>query len=164
MISGAVFSQDSKKTYRYSLWRELDGDRGPVLFIMLNPSTANATKDDPTVRRCIGYAKMWGHRKLYVGNIFSYRATDPRQLKKADEPIGPLNNTHLVDMAKDSELVIAAWGTHGNLFGRGMKVWSLMSHEGIGLSYLRMTKFGHPSHPLYLSKNIKPKNWVMDAG
>ena len=154
---GALFS--ACENYRYALWRNLPGTKRPVTFIMLNPSTADAEKDDPTVRRCIGYATEWGHDILYVGNIFAYRATDPKVLRRKKEPQGVQTDFYLLDMAKQSELVIAAWGNHGDLNNRGRDVCTLMRMAGIELYALRILKTGQPSHPLYLPKNLKPKRW-----
>ena len=92
-------------TYRYALWRHWDsdwngqGDSNSVMFIGLNPSTADATEDDPTLRRCIGFAKSWGFGGLYMLNVFAYRATDPRLMKrqKPKVAIGPRNNMHLAN-------------------------------------------------------------------
>jgi len=142
--------------YRYQLWREIGGRLGPVLFIMLNPSTADAEKDDPTIRRCIGYAKKWGHDRLFVGNLFAYRSTDPKNLRKADNPVGDDNNRFLTEMANKSCLVIAAWGTNGSLHGRDREVIGMLDKDWNPLWVLRKTKKGYPSHPLYLPKNIKP--------
>jgi len=142
--------------YRYGLWRHLNGHLGPVLFVMLNPSTADAEKDDPTIRRCIGYAKKWGHDRIFVGNLFAYRSTDPKKLKRVKDPVGSLNNQHLLAMRDQSCLVIMAWGCNGSLLGRDNEVISLLQTDWIPIKALKITKQGHPSHPLYLKKDIKP--------
>jgi len=157
--SGAVFSKDLK--HRYQLWRYLPGGyRGAVLFIMLNPSIADEKKDDPTVRRCIGYAIDWGFSKIFVGNLFAFRATDPKKMKAAGDPFGPDNFIHIKNMAARSELVIAAWGTHGNFANAGTILKSALVLEGIKLHVLKLTKGGFPSHPLYLPKKLKLKRWT----
>src|SRR5581483_9586135 len=97
--------------YRYSLARFF-GDGGVVNFIMLNPSTADAETDDPTIRRCLGFAKAWGYGTLVVTNLFAYRATDPAELAKAGDPVGPDNDTRLWSEAQLSDLVVCAWGNH----------------------------------------------------
>ena len=153
------------RRYRYSLSRPLPGgDHGPVLFIMLNPSTADETEDDPTIRRCLGFARAWGREKLLVGNLFALRATDPRELSRASQPIGEdfageRNNEWLIAMAEDVDLVIAAWGVHGALFERGRKVREMLAVRGVQLHHLGLTKAGHPRHPLYLRGDTQPVGW-----
>ena len=152
MKTGALFSEC--RTYRYGLWRTWQP--GPyAMFIGLNPSTADETKDDPTIRRCIAFAKAWGYSGLYMANLFAFRATDPREMKKAFSPVGPSNDHHLVRIAEDAGVVIAAWGQHGTHLNRDKAVRSLVP----GLHYLRLTKEGHPGHPLYLPGDLKPQVW-----
>lgn len=126
---------------------------------MLNPSTADEKKDDPTVRRCALYAIRWGFDKLYVGNIFAYRSTDPKALYELEDPVGPDNDTSLVEMASVSEIVVLAWGVHGKLHKRGEAVVQLLKENGIEPYCLKITKQGHPSHPLYLKGNLKPTKY-----
>jgi hypothetical protein len=138
--------------YRYTLERrwEPDGDR--VMFLMLNPSTADAHQDDPTIRRCIGYARRWGFSGLCVGNLFAYRATDPRELKRAADPIGPDNDEWLSRLASSSALVVAAWGNGGSLMGRSWDV----SRAIKGMHALRVSRQAEPCHPLYLPADLEP--------
>ena len=96
--TGAIFS--GCRTYRYTLWRSWDRDKGDVMFIGLNPSTADETLNDPTVRRCINYAKSWGYGGIYMANMFAFRATDPKEMKQAKDPIGYRNDFWLMDMAQ----------------------------------------------------------------
>lgn len=157
-MNGAVFSLCGK--YRYALSRRWIG-QGLACFIMLNPSTADAQKDDPTIRRCINYAKAWGFGGLEVVNLFAYRATDPDalyQLSK-DQAIGPGNNHYIRETAYNSALVVCAWGTHGALFDRGIKVRNALQSKGFMPHVLRFTRDGHPAHPLYLPKNLEPVPW-----
>lgn len=102
MIKSAIISECGK--YRYSLSRIWDENKANVLFIMLNPSTADGDVDDPTIRRCIGFAKSWGYGGIYVGNLFAYRATDPKELLKVENPIGFENIHHLMDMYNELPL------------------------------------------------------------
>lgn len=150
--SGARFSPC--RVYRYSLWRTWGGSRG-VAFIGLNPSTADEVNDDPTVRRCIGYARAWGFGRLYMLNAFAYRATDPRRMKDADDPVGPENDAIIAAVANDCELTVAAWGTHGAHLDRHHQVRRLVNK----LHHLGLTKHGFPKHPLYLPANLKPVLW-----
>lgn len=153
---GATFSPC--RTYRYDLWRSWQDTgvgKGYVMFIGLNPSTADEIKNDPTVRRCIGYAKAWGYSRLCMTNAFAYRATDPKDMMQAGNPVGPRNDEFLCARAAGASIVIAAWGTHGAYLGREQDVRSLLP----GLNCLRLTKHGHPAHPLYLPKTLKPFPW-----
>ena len=104
----AVFSTDDD--YRYRLGRLWNADKPIVAFVMLNPSTADATTDDPTIRRCLNYAEDWGYGTLLVGNLFALRSTDPSRLHDHPEPVGPDNDEHLWEICEAAERVIAAWG------------------------------------------------------
>lgn len=144
------------RRFRYSLWRNWRGllpeTTGYVMFIGLNPSTANELNDDPTVRRCIAYAKTWGFEGLCMTNLFAYRATDPAEMLAQPDPIGEENDQALIDLAGAAGIVIAAWGAHGTHMRRGDAVRQLIPN----LHYLRLTKDGHPGHPLYLPKTLQP--------
>lgn len=149
MQKSAVFSPCRK--WRYSLFRIWDDSIRPVAFIGLNPSTADEENDDPTVRRCINYARAWGAGGLVMLNAFAYRATDPRDMKAARDPVGPDNDKALAFNAKAASLVVAAWGVHGAFMDRGEAVRRLVP----GLHCLGVTKEGFPKHPLYLRKDLK---------
>lgn len=153
MWSSAVFSEDRK--YRYLLIRQWDDDKPFMGLIALNPSTADETNDDPTIRRCIGFAKSAGYGALFMGNIFAFRSTDPKKLLSVRDPVGPENNQWLKYISDESEIVVAAWGTHGKLRGRGEEVKNSLDK----LYVLGLTKGGFPKHPLYLPKTLKPKVW-----
>lgn len=148
-----IFSPCRK--YRYTLWREWIGGEGYAMFVGLNPSTADETQDDPTIRRCIGFAKQWGYSALCMTNLFAWRSTDPNQMLAADEPIGEDNDHHLAHCAAGAGVVVAAWGTLGSFMGRYRDVRALLPD----LHYLRLTKGGHPGHPLYLPAKLKPIKW-----
>lgn len=150
--SSAVFSPC--RTYRYSLWRRWGAqEQGYAMFIGLNPSTADEVENDPTVRRCIQFAKDWGYGALCMTNLFALRATDPVAMKAHQEPIGQETDAALVALAKNAGVVVAAWGNHGSHLGRDLQVIALMPQ----LHCLKVTKAGQPWHPLYLSKVLKPK-------
>lgn len=155
VTGGAYISQCTR--YRYSLWRDLPPGDGTVCFIMLNPSTATAWEDDPTIRRCIGFARRWGYARLMVVNLFAYRSTDPAALKTAWEPVGPENDEQIVEAVSSADLTVCAWGQHGRLFGREAKVRELLA--GYELTALRRAKNGSPCHPLYLPGALNPEPW-----
>lgn len=137
--------------YRYTLDRDLFAGEGTVAFIMLNPSTADATQDDPTIRRCIGYGISWGFQKLLVGNLFALRATKPIKLLAADDPVGPENDRWLREIANEADLVVCAWGAH--------KLAAKRAREAVlpgELTALKVTASGQPGHPLYLKKDLQP--------
>ncbi len=144
---GAVLSACHR--YRYQLTRSWDGRLPTVAFVGLNPSTADATLDDPTVRRCVGFARDWGFGTLMLVNLFALRSPEPSKLYAAREPIGPENDHWLRLAGANAETIVAAWGVHGELHGRGREVQRLFPH----LKCLGKTREGHPRHPLYLSKH-----------
>lgn len=137
--------------YRYTLTRAwTPGPR--VNFIMLNPSTADATTDDATIRRCLRYAQDWGYGGLVVTNLYAYRATDPRVLKTVADPIGPRNDAVLRAQARAVNMVVCAWGAGGGTRAQGVR--RLLRSEGVMPWALRFTKAGHPSHPLRLPARL----------
>jgi len=156
MERSATFSPCRK--YRYTLWRHWGSlfASGYAMFIGLNPSTADETIDDPTVRRCIGYAQDWGYAGLCMMNLFAFRATLPKDMKTVEDPVGPDNDRALVEIAEYAKVIIAAWGNHGMYMGRDEEVKLIIPEP---LRYLRLTKDGYPGHPLYLPKELKPKLW-----
>lgn len=141
--------------YRYTLWREWIGGKGYAMFVGLNPSTADEARDDPTVRRCISYAKQWGYAALCMTNLFAYRATDPAVMLASASPVGPENDAHLIRCAELAGIVVAAWGCDGGHMDRAAKVCALLPD----LHYLWLTKGGHPGHPLYLPSRLRPTLW-----
>lgn len=149
--SGAIFSKCRK--YRYVLRRVWDNKKNTVNFIGLNPSTANELDDDPTIRRCVNYAKAWDYGGIFMLNIFAFRATDPKIMQEARTPIGKLNDFYLKKCCNlMGSITIACWGVHGVYLGRNIEVRNLIP----SLLCLGKTKDGHPKHPLYLKKDLKP--------
>lgn len=137
--------------YRYELWRRWA--EGPhVLFIMLNPSTADAANDDATIRKCVAYAKRWGFGALCVGNLFAFRATDPKDMKSAADPIGPENDATLARLSSEAGVIVAAWGAHGTHMNRDKAVMKMLPT----INALHVTKDGSPGHPLYLKGDSTP--------
>lgn len=153
-----AFSRD--RAYRYVLWRVWANLAAPryCAFVGLNPSTADEATDDPTIRRCIGFAKDWGYDALAMLNLFAFRATDPRDMKAADDPVGDDNDYWLAKIAAEAGIVVAAWGNHGAHQNRAIAVRVLLP----GLHCLRMTKAGHPEHPLYLAGDLEPIEWTRE--
>jgi hypothetical protein len=127
------------------------------MFIMLNPSTADATNPDPTMTRCMNFAKLWGFGGLAIGNLFALRSPSPKDLARATDPVGPLNNASLLRLVGESTLVVAAWGNHGVYIERDAAVRALL--DGVPLHYLRLTKAGQPEHPLYMPAGVAPTRW-----
>jgi hypothetical protein len=140
--------------YRYRLRRTWAA--GPrVAFIGLNPSTADATADDPTVRRCVGFARAWGFGGVDVINLFAFRVTEPRVLRRAVDPVGPDNDDHLLEVATGAGRVVAAWGVHGTHRNRDVTVLGLLRGAGMSISCLSHTQAGHPRHPLYAKASLR---------
>lgn len=157
---GAVFSGCGM--YRYRLWREIApvywAEKGTVVFIMLNPSTADSLKDDSTVRRCRGFTRRWGFSRLEVVNLFAFCATDPNDLaeahKRGVDVVGPDNDKVIAGVVKGSELVVAAWGAspHPWIHERAKQVRDRYPT----LRVLGFTMHGHPRHPLYAPHDLNP--------
>ena len=140
------------RQYRYALWRTRDETKPYVMFIGLNPSTADETTDDPTLIRCMNFAKAWGYGGVCMANLFAYRATDPGDMKAAENPVGSQNNKWLKLLAKDAGLVVAAWGNDGSYLNRSDYV-----KKRLPLLYcLKMNKSGEPAHPLYQRADVLP--------
>lgn len=158
MIKGAYFSPC--RTWRYKLWRIWDGNKPYVLFICLNPSTADEEKNDPTVERCMRFAISWGYGGLYVCNLFAYRSTDPKKLLAVEDPIGPENDKAIIDIAKLSNRIICAWGNNGHYRERDWEVLYNLQRDDLFTHCLRITKNGNPEHPLYLPKDLKPIRYL----
>lgn len=162
MEKTAVISDCGK--YRYRLGRRWSNVGRPCLFIMLNPSTADAFEDDPTIRRCIAFAKSWGCSELTVVNLFAVRATDPKDMMAASDPVGPDNMEHVKSAAdfavrgycypKDCNgPVVCAWGAHGAYMDQANTVLGWLEAELIKPVCLGITKSGQPKHPLYLASD-----------
>lgn len=152
----AVYSPCER--YRYELI--IRWDHGPTLeFVMLNPSTATEQHDDPTIRRCIAFAKQWGYGAVVVRNLYAYRATDPTELVNVDDPIGPMNRTYLANAI--AECTVAAWGAHpaavGWWAGYPYDITSALKRRA--LYCLGTTMRGEPRHPLYVKGDTLLEPW-----
>jgi len=156
--SGALF--DATGAYRYLLWRAWDAELPRIGFVMLNPSEADADNDDPTIRRCLAFARSWGFGGIEVANLFAFRSRTPAELFAASDPVGPDDDRYLVGIAGRVDRLVAAWGNHGARFGRAEEVKDLLSGS---LWRLRMTSRGQPAHPLYLPGSTVPQPWRMSV-
>lgn len=145
--NGAVF--DKTNIYRYTLWLVWYPDHPQITFIMLNPSTADAQRNDPTISRCIAFAQCWGFGALEVVNLFAYKAIYPRDLLKAANPIGEENDRFILQALSRSSRIVAAWGTKGTLLDRDKQIIQLLARWQ-NVHCLGATKDGHPRHPLYV--------------
>lgn len=162
--SGAIF--DSEERYRYLLWRQWASDmpsgeepcsthKATVLFIMLNPSTADDKRNDPTIARCAQLSKLWGFERAEIVNLFAYKATQPQTLRRASDPVGPDNDRFILEAAQRADCIIAAWGNHGTLLARDEEVLRLIP-ERHRIWCFGKTKIGAPKHPLYLGYGVEP--------
>ncbi len=155
MIRTATISECSR--YRYNLRRAWQDGNRFVCFIMLNPSTADAEIDDPTIRRCIGFGKSWGFDALEVVNLFGWRETEPKFLITPSDPIGPENDAAIIEASNRSELVVCAWGSHALALWRSSHISEILKARP--LHCLGTTKNGSPKHPLYISGAQQPVIW-----
>lgn len=154
-------------TYRYLLTRVIPQAVRwvrPVTFVMLNPSTADATQDDPTIRRCIGFAKAWGCTELRVVNLFAFRATEPNELYLWKDRIGVENDTYISSATVGASIIVAAWGAHRIATERGAAVMALLaSHDRAPVQCLGRTRGGAPRHPLYVPRDQKREDFFFSA-
>ena len=148
--SGAVFS-DCRK-YRYALWRMWNEHMPIAMIIGLNPSTADQTRNAPTITRCINFSRSWGYGGVCVTNLCGFRATAPTELKAHHDPIGKENDAWVHEMAKGVAITVAAWGNHGKFLNRSDKFLTTLDQ----LHCIQMNKSGEPAHPLYLKAGLKP--------
>ncbi len=148
--------------YRYLLGRRW-GEGPRATFVMLNPSTADAEQDDPTIRRCVGFAKSWGMGAVQVANLYALRSTDPAALWRAADPVGPDNDAVLTAcaMVHEGAPLVAAWGAHA----KPRRVRHVLQLPGFErLQVLGVTKSGQPRHPLYLRSDATLRPWVIGSG
>jgi hypothetical protein len=160
--SKAVFG-GPEDCYRYRLSRTWDEKLPHAMFVMMNPSTADILVDDSTVAKCGRFARAWGYGGIFVGNTFAYRATDKKRLRSIADPVGPDNDKHLLAMAKKAQIVVFAYGQpgHRSLAPRGVAVAKLLIRAGITPHILQLSKYGIPTHPLYLLETLKPVVWQL---
>ena len=145
---GAILSDCG--TFRYRLWRRWSSGVKPVAFIMLNPSTADASEDDPTIRKCIGFATRIGQGAIEVVNLYAFRATKPADLKAGGYQRGPENFRHIVEACEGAHVTICAWGAHARGLSQPDMVLDVLRQKGIATHALAVTEDGIPRHPLML--------------
>lgn len=163
MIYSAQFSADG--VYRHWLKRDelIPGStkRGRVVFIMLNPSTADHERNDPTLTRCINFATSWGYNNLTVVNLFDWIATNPKELPRERlVASSPYNDISILSAAHGASLIVCAWGAYPHLAGRGQWVLDDLKELGHLPCALALTKGGQPRHPLYLPANLRPSIYL----
>ncbi|MEO6398075.1 MAG: DUF1643 domain-containing protein [Tepidiformaceae bacterium] len=149
MDGGACF--DGSGAYRYRLWRAWERTLPAVTFVMLNPSAAGAETDDPTIRRCIGFARSWGFGGIEVVNLCGFRASSPRALFVASDPEGAENQSYLQSALEQAGFVVAAWGNLGRRLAK--------PPMGAKAYHLGLTRLGEPRHPLYVRAETTPSPW-----
>jgi hypothetical protein len=142
--------------YRYRLWRQWEPAAGSVLWIMLNPSIADAVLDDATIRRCMSFAVTWGYGGIVVVNLFALRSTSPLLLYGHPDPIGPENDAEILRAVTGATRILAAWGQHGGYVNRGATVARIVAASGRSLECLGITKDGQPKHPVRVSGDLQP--------
>lgn len=145
---------DPTGTYRYLLSRVWENNTGKVVFVMLNPSTADGKEDDPTIRRCVGFAKDWGYGGLEVVNLFALRSTQPEHVFVHPEPVGTENDAAILAAVHGADLIVAAWGTMGNRKRRDRAMLELLKEKEVYC--LGTTRDGHPRHPLRVRREQEP--------
>ena len=157
VLATAAFSDD--RVYRYALGRVWDRESEPIAFIMLNPSKATHTVNDPTITRCMDFATRWGAGGILVVNLFAVRATDPRELSRLADPVGPHNQAFVVRAIEQHRvaLTVAAWGSHRLAIEQVTYLLARLGDEK--LACLGKNADGSPKHPLYLPKNAMPMPW-----
>ena len=146
----AIFDATGK--YRYSLWRSWSVYHPRILFVLLNPSTADERKNDPTIRGCIGFARAWKFGSVEVVNLFAYRATNYRDLFNISDPVGAENNRFILQAVERCSTVVLGWGIRGTILNRDRQVMSLLAGRN-DLYCLGITRDGQPRHPLYVKRN-----------
>lgn len=159
-IKSAVVS--SCGAYRWALSRSWIPTLGTVMFVMLNPSTADAEMDDPTVRKCVGFARQWGRGAVLIGNLFAFRTKEPKLLRRAADPVGASNDEALAWMAAAADMIVVAWGSrakHPELVDRARAVVEGPLADR-PLLCLKLLPNGDPGHPLFAPYQTRPRSWM----
>ena len=162
-VAGTAQFGGRNDEYRYRLTRTWKADKPYVLFVLMNPSTADPNSDDPTIAKCCRFAKTWGFGGMVAANTFAYRCTDQKRLTETLDPIGPDNDKHIIEMAKKAGIVVFAYGEpHKSLRSRGPALAKLLVERAHVIPYvLSLGKKGTPKHPLYLKETLLPVLWQL---
>lgn len=155
----AAFSSDMLHRYFLTVSFKTVAKHRAINFLMLNPSTADERQNDPTVERCERRAKAMGFTGYTITNLFAFRATQPKDMKAADDPVGKHNDYYILEIARRHEMVVCAWGKDGGFMNRSTEVVQLLAMNGIDRYALRLTQDGQPYHPLYVGYDVLPKLW-----
>ncbi len=148
--SDAIFSEDN--IHRYALIHEWELDRPSLMIISLNPSAEDGELNNPTIRRCIGFAKRWGFGRLFITNLFSFKTSSPKDLFNSENPIGNKNDYWLKKLSKKVDKVVLAYGNHGKFKNRHEEILKII-HDPY---CIKKSKTGMPMHPLYLKYTEEP--------
>ena len=155
----AVAAFSPCRTFRYTLHRTWDVRLNKVAFLMFNPSTADERCDDPTIRRCRGFAERWSYGSMVIVNLFAVRGSDPRIVRQVPDPVGPANDYHILNATKDCVCVVCAWGCGGHMKGELLKrpraVVAMLRRCGVPVDCLGYSADGNPRHPLMLPYSAK---------
>ncbi|MGD1895359.1 MAG: DUF1643 domain-containing protein [Phormidesmis sp.] len=151
---------DPAGDYRYQLGRRWRAHGPEVAFVMLNPSRADASQDDPTLLACIQFARRWNDASLSVVNLFGYRTPHPSELKKTKDPIGTENDAYVLRAVEQAEKVVLAWGNEGGLLGRDRAILTQLVPFQHKLFYLQLNQSGHPRHPLYIRRTVSLQKFL----
>ena len=162
-ITGSALFGGRKNEYRYRLDRVWEPKKKTAMFVLMNPSTAEADIDDNTIAKCCRFATAWGYGGIVVANTFAYRCTDQKRLVEHLDPVGPDNDTHILRMAREASVVIFAYGKprHKHLRSRGREVADMLVKNGIKPHVLKLSNDGTPCHPLYLLETLRPVLWQL---
>lgn len=157
--AGALFSHDEQ--HRYGLWRRWNASAQTLLWIMLNPSTADEQQLDPTLRRCANFSRLWGYGGMGVANIYALRSTDPKGLWMHTDPIGPDNDEWIAVVCDQYPTIVVGWGASA-MHDRTLSVARMLKRHARKVFCLGRTKRGEPRHPLYLRNNALLEHWGPD--
>lgn len=144
---------DRTGRYRFSLHRFWSGELEAATMVMLNPSTADHLRNDPTISRCIQLSRSWGFGSVNIVNLFAYRTSSPAHLRSIRRPVGKANDSHILEQCNNAGKIIVAWGNHGSFLERDKEVLELLSP--FDLWCIGQTKSGQPKHPLYAPGDVR---------
>lgn len=160
MQTGAIFSDEKTPIYRYFLWRMWDTNLPCLILIMLNPSEADQINNDQTIRVVINRAREEGFGAVAVVNLFAWRSKSPADMKKAEYPVGPLNDQIIkMLLSEKDQAILCAWGPHGSHKNRSEEIKCQIQRAGIVPLVINLSKDGQPGHPLYKQSSEKLRPW-----